>query len=108
MIDVMPDYVTLKPEGEEPFKLQIVQVWCDPKHRDAHRDPAFRRYVMRRGDEGIGTLVRYGSKEGFAIFPPNLSSDGQWHELYSNVAPEVRRPEDLAEFLSGAKLRVEL
>jgi hypothetical protein len=36
--------------------------------------------LARRGAEGIAALVRYSSSEAFAIIPPAMAQDGQWHE----------------------------
>jgi hypothetical protein len=63
-----------------------VQIWCDPKHPNAHRDPALRDYLRRRGDESIVALVRYGvARETLLLIPPQMAPDGQWHELDSSV-----------------------
>jgi hypothetical protein len=87
VIDVMPDYITLTHnETGEQQNIQVVQIWCDPKHPDAHRDPALREYLRRRGDEGIMGLVRYGvAHETLMLVPPQMVADGQWHEVDSTV-----------------------
>lgn len=86
VIDVMPDYVTLQHnETGETQNIQVVQVWIDPSYPDAHRDPAFRRYLERRGAEGTAAVVRFNSKDAITIFPPSLVSDGQWHEVTGGV-----------------------
>lgn len=108
VVDVMPDYITVRQEGEEDRKLQVVQVWCDPRYPDAHRDPAFRAYLARRGEEGIAALLRFGPNKSITIFPPALSADGQFHEIGSNTKGEERTTEEIMEFLSGAKMEIEL
>jgi hypothetical protein len=81
VIDIMPDYIQLVPDqGGEPINVEVVQIWCDPHYPDAHRDPDLRAYLARRGEEGIAALVRYSSSSGFAIIPPAMAGDGQWHE----------------------------
>ena len=82
VIDMMPDFVTLRnnEDGSEN-RVQVVQVWIDPKFPDAHRDPKFRAYVERRAREGTWTLVRKNSSDGFALIPPCIAEDGQWHEF---------------------------
>ena len=57
-----------------------MQVWVDPLYPDAHRDPALRAYLLRRGEQGIAAIIRYSSSRGFVLFPPNMATDGQWHE----------------------------
>lgn len=86
VVDVMPDFVTAQdgPEGE-PFKIAAVQVWVDPKHRDAHRDPALRRYLERRAEEGVVAIIRYGTAEGFTLVAPPMAGDDKWHEIVSGV-----------------------
>ena len=83
VIDVMPDFVTVQPhDGSEPTNIAVVQVWCDPKHPDAWRDPELLRYLERRGaQDGMAALVRFNSQDGVTVFPPALSADGQWHEV---------------------------
>lgn len=81
VIDALPDYVTaLHHETGERYTIPVVQVWVDPKHPDAHRDPALRRYVERRGKEGVAAIIRYSSADAFVLVPPSMASDGQWHE----------------------------
>jgi len=84
VVDVMPDYVTAQHNetGEERV-IPVIQIWCDPKHRDAHRDPALRAYLERRADEGWAGLVRYGQGDALLIVAPAMSPDGQWHETTS-------------------------
>lgn len=88
VIDMMPDFVTLKYDGGQPdVKIPVIQVWIDPAKPDAHRDPAFRRYVARRGEEeGMMALIRIGSMDAWVLCPPCLAHDGQWHEQKTNTA----------------------
>jgi hypothetical protein len=84
VIDVCPDFVTMgNPETGAEQHVQVVQIWLDPAYPEAHRDPALRAWLLRRGAEGIAALVRTSDKQGFALFPPNMSSDGEWHEKTS-------------------------
>jgi hypothetical protein len=86
VIDIMPDYIQLVPgDGGEPITIEVVQIWCDPRYPDAHRDPDLRAYLARRGEEGIAALVRYSSEAGFSIIPPAMAEDGQWHEQHGNA-----------------------
>jgi hypothetical protein len=82
VIDVMPDYVTLQPhDGGPPQDIQVVQIWIDPKHPEAHRDPALRRWMFRRAQEGIATIIRFNAVDAITVFPPPLDKDGEWHEI---------------------------
>lgn len=89
VIDVMPDFVTARDGADgEPIKIAAIQVWVDPKYPDAHRDPALRRYLERRGEEGVVAIIRYDNGAGFTLVPPNVAGDGQWHEIPSAVEQE--------------------
>jgi hypothetical protein len=80
VIDMMPDVL-----GIDDQKFPAMQVWCDPKYPDAHRDPALRRLIQRWAAKGILTLVRYDSWQGLAIFTPEQSKTGQWMEAPTNA-----------------------
>jgi hypothetical protein len=82
VIDVMPDFVDCTDnETGEQTQVEVVQVWVDPNHRDAHRDPALRRYLHRRAAEGVAAIIRYSSSEAFVLMGPPFMGDGQWHEI---------------------------
>jgi hypothetical protein len=97
VLDVMPDFVTLRDDktGEKQH-VQVVQIWVDPKFPDAHRDPALRAYLERRAEENIIGLVRWDNENAVALFPPALSSDGQWHETESNFRVKAHSPRSLS------------
>lgn len=95
VLDLTPDFVTIKVEGGD-IQIPVVQVWVDPRHRDAHRDPALREYLARRGEEqGMAALIRYDSHEGFVIFPPALTNGRGWIENYDGVSGEQHTAEQL-------------
>jgi hypothetical protein len=71
-------------------KISVVQVWCDPKHPTAHRDPALRAWLNERGKEGVACLVRYDSTRAMALIPPSMSDDHQWHEIITDLDPTLR------------------
>jgi Fe-S-cluster containining protein len=90
VIDIMPDVVRMLSDGGAMRDVPVTQVWVDPHFPNAHLDPALRAYMLRRAEEGIATMVRYGSQDGFTIFPPPLSHDSQWHDTR-----ECERPAQL-------------
>ena len=101
VVDPMPDFVTVTDdETGEVTQIAAVQIWCDPEHPDAHRDPALRRYIERLWDErgSLIALIRYDNKiNGIALFPPQSNSTGKWLEKTSNM---TREPEhSLTEIL---------
>lgn len=86
VIDLIPDYVTLRDDKTgEGQNVQVVQIWVDPDYPEAHRDPALRAFLERRAKENIIGLVRWDNERGMALFPPELSSNGQWNEKYSDL-----------------------
>jgi hypothetical protein len=103
VIDLMPDYITLRPDdGGASETMQVVQVWIDPAYPDAHRDPALRAYLERRAAEGIAALVRLDAREGFVLVAPALASDGRWHEVRSAEVEAEHRLFDVARALGAA------
>ena len=96
VIDLVPDFVTLRDDktGGEAQHIQVVQIWVDPKHPDAHRDPALRAYLERRAKENIIGLVRWSDTEAIALFPPELSADRQWHEQGSSMRTKGHTAEE--------------
>ncbi|WP_456679369.1 MULTISPECIES: hypothetical protein [unclassified Bradyrhizobium] len=86
VIDIMPDFITIAPDdGGDPQNIQVVQVWIDPKHPDAHRDPALRRWMLRRAEEGKAALVRLNQHDAIVIFAPPFDAKGEWHEIKSGM-----------------------
>jgi hypothetical protein len=84
VIDVMPDFISLRDDATgELINIQVVQICIDPNHREAHRDPALRRWLHRRAEQGIAATIRINIREAIALFAPPLSADGNWHEMGS-------------------------
>jgi hypothetical protein len=103
VIDLTPDYITIRNnETGERQHIQVVQIWVDPKFPDAHRDPALRAYLERRGKENIVALVRWSNVKGMVLVPPELSADGKWHEERTGeIDPTPHTPEQLFAALTG-------
>jgi hypothetical protein len=105
VIDIMPDYVSLRNnETGELQHVQVIQIWVDPKHPDAHRDPALRAYLERRAAENTIGLVRYDDLEGMALFPPSMSDNRQWNERTSGQRTESHTPEQLLAALGSVEI----
>lgn len=85
VVDIMPDFVTAMPDGGEKVHVQVVQVWVDPKYPDAHRDPALRAFLARRGEEGIAAIIRYNATDAFVLAPPAMNK-GEWREIRTAVS----------------------
>jgi hypothetical protein len=105
VIDVVPDYVVLRNnETGKHHHLPVVVIWLDPDYPDAHRDPALRAYLLRRGEERTAALFRLSERKGFALFPPQVSDDGQWHEVQSDAVTAQHDAADIFRTLAAAGL----
>ena len=99
VIDAMPDFIEMRPhDGSPSANIRVVQVWVDPKHPDAWRDPALLAFLERRGEEGIAAIIRFNERDAITVFPPTLSADGQWHEMKSN---RLRKPHSFGEIINA-------
>lgn len=107
VIDLMPDFVTLRDEETGAAQhIEVVQIWVDPRFRDAHRDPALRRYLERRAKENIIGLVRWDNERAIALFPPELSRDRQWHEQGSNFRQDAHTVEEKIAALGKMEIQL--
>lgn len=110
VVDPLPDFVTVRDDatGQEA-KLGVVQVWVDPAHPDAHREPGLRRYLARIGErQGYAALIRYSSRDGFTLFPPALTPDGQWIEARGGVSTREHTADEKLDALGALDLKVRL
>lgn len=104
VIDIMPDFITTRDnETGEVNHIQIVQIWIDPKYPDAHRDPALRAYLDRRGKDGIAGLIRYDDTLAFVIFPPSMTG-GDWIETKSQSAGARHTMRDIQNSLGPVRM----
>jgi hypothetical protein len=108
VLDLSPDFVTLRnDDNDDQQHIQVVQIWVDPKHRDAHRDPALRAYLERRAAENIIGLVRWDNEEAVALFPPALSADRQWHEVDSKFRSTEHTVEEKLAALGSMTIEIQ-
>jgi hypothetical protein len=99
VIDLIPDFITMAPhDGSPPTHIEVIQVWVDPAHKDAHRAPSFRRWLEAQGKPAI---IRYDSKDGFILFPPSTNSDGRWVEYMDSKPGREHSLEEQAAALGG-------
>ncbi len=108
VIDIMPDFITINfHETGKQEHIPVVQVWVDPAYPDAHRDPALRAYLDRRGAlDGQAAIVRYNDRDGFVLFPPSMSADHQWHEEHGSKVEKTHTFEEKLRALGDNKLSV--
>lgn len=98
VIDSMPDFITIVDNVTgERRQTEVVQIWMDPHRRDAHKDPALRAYLERRGAEGKAAIVRFDSREAMILFPPALAHDGAWHEIWTACKEKQHSPVEVAD-----------
>src|SRR3954471_19848386 len=63
VIDIMPDFITVTDnEAGVTQKIQVVQIWIDPKHPDVIYSQSLRDYMERRAKDGIAALCRLDHK----------------------------------------------
>jgi hypothetical protein len=83
VIDIVPDYIEGRDDATgEVTAYDVVQIWIDPKHPEAHHDPALREWLDR---EGLMALVRFNSADAFLLCPPSRSSSKQWVEKTASM-----------------------
>lgn len=96
----MPDFITVRDDDTgETHQIQVVQLWCDPKHPTAHRDPALRAYLERRAAEGIAALVRYSATEAFVLWAPAFTGGRGWVEQHTACRSETHTAAEIAAAL---------
>jgi hypothetical protein len=106
VIDIMPDFVTAHNNGRE-VKVPVLQVWIDPRHPHAHRDPNFREWVRQHEPE-CAVLCRYNEMDAILLIPPHMSDKGQWEERGSDGGPgmtienRTHRADEIAAVLTNS------
>jgi hypothetical protein len=106
VIDIMPDFVTIdRGDGSPPVNIEVVQMWCDPKYRDAWREPSILAYIERRAAESIATIIRWGAHDAITVFAPAFWADGQWHEIGGQEQDEHRGTALIAGLASARKIK---
>jgi hypothetical protein len=102
VLDIIPDFVTFRDDKTgEAQHVEVVQIWVDPGYPDAHRDPALRAYLERRGKQNVLGIVRWDNERAMVIFPPELSENRQWNEKASNFRVKEHSVEEVVHALGG-------
>jgi hypothetical protein len=107
VIDTTPDVVSITDNatGKVAY-IEAVQVWVDPKFRDAWREPKLLAFLDRRGQEGKCAIIRWNGSEGFVLFPPSMSNNGRWQEESGTPTPELSPQERFDRLAKAAEGRV--
>ena len=62
--------------------VDVIQVWVDPKNRDAHRDPALREYISKMAEiYRLPTIIRWSSSDAMILIAPCLNVEKEWIEF---------------------------
>jgi hypothetical protein len=102
VIDIMPDFISISDNTTaERRHVQVVQIWCDPKHPEAHRDPALRRWLLRRAEQGVAAIVRFEFPRAVILFAPPLAQDGAWHEVENATREQTHSFSEIVAAISG-------
>ena len=105
----MPDFIQISDNDTGAVEqVQVVQVWCDPKRRDAHKDPDLRAYLSRRADEGIAALIRYDARDGFVLFAPQFTGGRGWQEMTTGMCEKEHTVHEIVEALGPDYVAVDL
>jgi len=108
VIDIMPDFVTVRDEITGfAASIPVLQVWVDPGHPDAWRDPHLMAYIARRGEtDNMGTLIRFGNDRVISVFPPAVTG-GDWVIRTDGQLTEEHSPADIFKAGYGMVMEVE-
>lgn len=102
VVDIMPDFIRVVPhDGSPATDIPVIQVWVDPAYRDAHRDPALRRYLARQAEKGFMAVIRFNSSDGFVLAAPRFTG-GDWIEKGSSMGGAEHSHDDKVAVLGDA------
>ncbi len=105
VVDIVPDYLTVKSAGRPDAPLPVIQIWVDPHYPEAHREPRLRRWLEAMSREGWAALVRSSPLEAMMLIPPIMSDQGRWEEIgdgQMTVDQTTHKAEDIAAKLNAA------
>jgi hypothetical protein len=89
VLDIMPDFIHQVLDNGDVNDIEAIQLWVDPAHRDAWREPRCMAYIEKMAaTRRLPTIIRWSSADAMAIFAPVISADGQWHEVVTEMKPE--------------------
>lgn len=84
--------------------VSVIQVWVDPKNRDAHRDPALRDYLSEIAKTyGFPAIIRWSSTDAMFLAAPSLTESKEWLEL-SGDKMNMRTEEEMRNIYNLASI----
>jgi hypothetical protein len=102
VVDMLPDFIVFG-DAETGTKVPAIQVWCDPRHADAHEDHGLREYLLARARaEGVVTIVRYNERDAFVLVPPAFGNQ-EWERIDTNMRVKPHTQAEIAEVLGGVR-----
>jgi hypothetical protein len=104
VIDMTLDFIVRQNDDGSSAKVPVIQIWCDPAHRNAHRDPELRAWLVRQAERWrCAALVRFDNRTGIVLAAPPLCEDGAWHEFDDRVMmrEEEHSPEEIEAVVGG-------
>lgn len=105
VIDVIPDVIVVEDhETGQARKIEVVQIWLDPKRPDAHRDPALLAYLEGLAARGIVALCRRNERDAFTLVAPSLNTERRWLEVGSQSSGKETQIDELVEALGTVDL----
>lgn len=88
VVDEAPDIIRMRDNATgKVTQITVMQIWCDPLYPDAWQDPDLLAMLERAA---VVALIRYDSVKGFAIFPPNTNTTGQWQRQDADSVEDLR------------------
>lgn len=98
VIDIMPDYITLRPhDGTPENRVPITQVWLDPAKPDAWKDQDLLAHLGKKS-----ALLRYNSREAAVLVSPALSGLDGWFLHDTSTEEEEHSPAEIQSALAGS------
>lgn len=88
VVDVVVDTIACTENDGSVHHISAAQVWCDPKHRYAFRDPELYAYLLTLPTEGFA-IVRWDQQTGLALIPPHHTQEKTWIESHSNYVEQL-------------------
>lgn len=92
IIDPFQDTVGVTNAGTA-VTLSVLQVWSDPRHRNAHRAPRFRELLEEVAEKtGYAALVRINKKDAILVVAPSITGNGWFEQGGPPTLPDTPPP----------------
>jgi hypothetical protein len=79
VVDPSPDFIRVFDGVRGEIRVPVLQVWVDPRYSSAHVERNFRAFARMKAEaEGLVTLLRFSSSEGYVLAAPSQSDSGDW------------------------------